>query len=56
MKVVHNFTKEVTDTRKALGITVNELDEHGNIENYYNLLQWFKEINGLIFECLFSEL
>lgn len=56
MKVVYNFQKEVTDTFKALGIIVNELDEHGNIETYYNLPQWFKEVNGHIFECPFAEL
>jgi hypothetical protein len=43
MKVLHNFSKELIDAIKQLGIIVNELDEHGNIENYYNLPQWFKD-------------
>ncbi len=56
MKVLHDFSKEVIDTIKKLGIVVNEMDEHGNRENYYNLPQWFKDVNGHIFECDFDEL
>lgn len=56
MKVLHNFPKEVTDTFKAVGIIVNELDAQGGMETYYNLPQWFKEVNGQIFECPFDEL
>ncbi len=56
MQVLHNFSKEVIDTIKQLGTIVNELDEHGNIVSYYNLPQWFKEVNGHIFECPIDEL
>jgi hypothetical protein len=56
MKALHNFPKEVVDTIKALGTVVNQFDEHGNVESYYNLPQWFKDVNGHIFECPFDEL
>lgn len=56
MKILHEFSKEVVDTIKKLGVIVNELDEHGNPINYYNLPQWFKDVNGHIFECPFAEL
>lgn len=56
MNVLHNFSKEVIDTIKKLGIIVRDLDEHGNEINYYNLPQWFKDVNGHIFDCPFNEL
>lgn len=56
MQVLHNFSKEVIDTIKQLGTIVSDFDEHGNVINYYNLPQWFKDVNGHIFDCPVSEL
>lgn len=56
MKVLHDFSKEVIETIKSIGVIVNDFDEHGNLINYYNLPQWFKDVNGHILECSFDEL
>ncbi len=56
MKLLENFSKEVINIIKQHGIIVSTLDEYENVINYYNLPQWYKDVNGHIFECLFSEL
>ncbi len=49
-------SKEVIDFIKQYGNTVCDYDEHLNMIQYYNLPQWFKDVNGHIFECPFTEL
>jgi len=56
MDTIHDFTKEVTELFDRIGVIVDELDEHGNLIRYRNIPQWFKDVNGHIFECPFTEL
>jgi len=56
MRVLPDFSKEVINIIKEIGIVVDEEDEYGNPISFYYLPIWFKDVNGHIFECTFDEL
>jgi len=55
-QVLHNLPKEVIDTIKKLGVIVGDMDLDGRIVSYYNLPQWFKEVDGKLFEVDYADL
>ena len=56
MEIKHNLKENIIDTIKGIGIIVTNVDENEKETTYYHLPQWFKEVNGELFECKFEDL
>jgi len=56
MEIKHDLKENIIDTIKGIGIIVNNVDINNKETTYYHLPQWFKEVNGELFECKFEDL
>ncbi len=56
IQIIHDLPKAIINLIKELGTVVTGFDEYENRIYYYNLPQWFKEVNGHTFGCPFDEL